>query len=128
MNQMLGYGRQKQHPKRQINFQKYLTLNLYYLQVKDILSGKIDIKKLDEEERIKKEKKEKQQATKIFREEEKIKLAQEKIQKGNKGHGGGKNIYEKFCKFCFIEYEIKEYTNCYFCKKELITKEVILYI
>ena len=54
---------------------------------------------------------------------EKLIDQEEKIRKGNKGHGQGNN-YEKFCKFCFTEYERKEFEKCSFCEKPLITKEV----
>ena len=60
-------------------------------------------------------------------EEEKVKAQEEKIKKGKKGHGQGDN-YEKFCKYCFIEYEKKSFENCTFCNKTLMPKEVKKFI
>jgi len=91
--------------------------------VKDILSGKIDVKRLDEEDRIKKEKKEKAETLKKFRGEEIKRKEEERIRIGRKGPGTQDN-YEKFCMFCHFEYENKDFTTCTHCKKDLITREV----
>ena len=96
--------------------------NKFY-QVKGIISGEIDVKELEEQEKIQNEKEDKELKTKQFMQNEKLRVQEEKIRKGIKGPGQGNN-YEKFCKFCFTEYERKEFEKCSFCQKALMTKEV----
>jgi hypothetical protein len=86
------------------------------------VSGKVDVSKMVENERVLKEKKEKEERIRKMKVEEKRQEAERKIINGNKGKGE-KDNYLKFCRFCFIEFEI-DIPNCTHCNKELITRQV----
>lgn len=91
-------------------------------QVHDIIDGKVDINKIIEKEKAKKEKKDKEES--LWKQKEEMKLQEEldKKRKGNPGKGE-KDTYVKFCKRCFVEYEI-DCTSCYHCNGNTISREV----
>jgi len=76
-----------------------------------------------EKEKLKKEKEEKEEKIKILKQEEEKRAFEEKLQNGVKGKGE-KDNYKKFCKGCFIEYEIDTIDKCKHCNTVLITREV----
>jgi hypothetical protein len=92
--------------------------------VDDILSGKVDVAKVMEKERIIKERKEKEEAMKKFKEEQKKREEEELLRKGISGKGEKEN-YMKFCKKCFVEFQIEEIEKCSHCGRQLMTKEVV---
>jgi len=59
-----------------------------------------------------------------MREEEEKRKIEESLRNGNKGKGE-KDNYKKFCRGCFIEYEIDDIQKCTHCKYELISKDVM---
>ena len=89
------------------------------------MSGKVDIKKLEEKEKALKDKKEKEERIRIMKEDEKREAEEKKLKNGTKGKGE-KDNYMKFCSKCFIEYII-DLSNCTHCNSSLITKHVNFY-
>jgi hypothetical protein len=59
-----------------------------------------------------------------MREEEEKSKIQESLRNGTKGKGE-KDNYKKFCRGCFIEYEIDDIQKCPHCNYDLISKEVL---
>lgn len=90
-------------------------------KIKDIMSGKVDIKKMQELDRIKEERKLKESELKRRKEEEKKRIEDERLRNGNEGKGE-KDNYLKLCKRCFIEYEI-DLDKCTHCGRDLMKKE-----
>jgi hypothetical protein len=66
-------------------------------EVQDIISGKVDIEASVEKERLAKEK------ARIAAEEKKAR-EEAKIRAGKEGKGEKFDTYQRFCKFCFVEY------------------------
>jgi len=91
-------------------------------QVHDIIDGKVDINKILEKEKAKQERKEKEEKLRKLKEEIKIMEELDKKRKGNPGKGE-KDTYVRFCKRCFVEYEI-DCESCYHCNGKTITREV----
>jgi hypothetical protein len=73
-----------------------------------------------------KARKEKEEHLKRLREEEKQKVEAERLLNGTKGKGE-KNVYLKFCNYCFVEYEIDTISKCTHCGHDLINKEVLYF-
>jgi hypothetical protein len=80
---------------------------------------------MKEKELAIKERKLKEEQLRKFKEEEELRKLQEKLLEGVKGKGE-KDNYIKFCKTCFIEYQIY-IEKCTHCKKDLWTKEVNIF-
>lgn len=85
----------------------------------------MDVQQILENERIIREKKEKEEKLRFFREEEKRRAAEEKLKEGEKGKGE-KGDYLRICKLCWVQYKI-DIEICTHCGKETSTKEVIYY-
>ena len=77
-----------------------------------------------ENERILKEKKEKEEQMRKFKEEEAKRKLDEKLRQGEKGKGE-KDNYLKLCKKCFVQYNI-EIEKCTHCGMNLMSKEVLI--
>ena len=86
--------------------------------IKKILNGEIDGAQILEREKQKEQRKKNAETLKKIKERE----HQEKLLNGTPGKGEGKN-YEKFCPFCFYEYQLKELNICPHCSRDLITQE-----
>ena len=86
--------------------------------INKILKGEIGAEEI---EKKLKDREEKKQRAKLLQEIKQREL-KEKLLNGTPGKGEGKN-YEKFCPFCFYEYQLKELDYCTHCKKQLITRE-----
>jgi len=86
--------------------------------IKKILNGEMDGAQILEREKQKEQRKKNAETLKKIKERE----YQEKLLNGTPGKGEGKN-YEKFCPFCFYEYQIKDLKICPHCSKDLITQE-----
>ena len=86
--------------------------------IKKILNGEIDGAQILEREKQKEQRKKNAETLKKIKERE----YQEKLLNGTPGKGEGKN-YEKFCPFCFYEYQLKELNICPHCSRDLITQE-----
>ena len=87
-------------------------------EVRDILDGKLDVESSVKQEakRLKAAEDAKQREEERKREEESRKL------KGKQGKGEKFATYKRFCKYCFVEYEI-EIETCSRCSKPTITNE-----
>ena len=86
--------------------------------INKILKGEIGAEEIEKKLKAKEEKKKREKILQEIKQRE----LKEKLLNGTPGKGEGKN-YEKFCPFCFYEYQLKELDYCTHCKKQLITRE-----
>ena len=93
-------------------------------QVNDILDGKVDLKRLEEKEKAKRERQEKEEKLRKVKEEIKLMEEIERKRKGVVGKGE-RDTYVRLCKRCFVEYEI-DCETCYHCNYKTMTREVRL--
>lgn len=77
---------------------------------------------MKEKELAIKERKMKEEQIRKFKEEEEQRKLKEKLLEGIKGKGE-KDNYVKFCKKCFVEYQI-DLDKCTHCNKDTWTKDV----
>ncbi len=91
-------------------------------EVKDLVSGKIDIDKIKEKEENIKKRRELAEEEKRNKEQKLKRMEEERLIKGKKGKGI-KDTYIRFCRGCFTEYEI-DIETCTHCGTETITKDV----
>jgi tetratricopeptide (TPR) repeat protein len=93
-------------------------VDLVTKEVRDILDGKLEVESSIKQEA--KRLKASEEAKK--REEERKRAEEERKLKGKQGKGEKFNTYKRFCKYCFVEYEI-EIETCSRCSKPTITSE-----
>ena len=86
--------------------------------INKILKGEIGAEEIEKKLKAREEKKQREKLLQEIKQRE----LKEKLLNGTPGKGEGKN-YEKFCPFCFYEYQIKDLDYCTHCKKQLITRE-----
>lgn len=93
-------------------------VDLVTKEVRDIINGKLDV-----ESSIKQEVKKLKAAEAAKKREEQIKITEAELKlKGKQGKGEKFSTYTRFCKYCFVEYEI-EVEACTRCTKPTITSE-----